>query len=217
MTLAKTMAEDCCATHANSLAACGCPDKWIMSSSTSSEKLKLAKGENPYDASHFYFFAGSLGVMGAGMLTGCWIAMRHLKEKENFHFDIRKHRQPAVMAARALGYGTLLCLGTFGVLGAGFCYAADIRNLRDFDVFMRGSLKLFEPPVNKDPQVQRERELVDKLTEDQQLEYVWKKYFEEEAQVAQHIHDGPMPPKVIPEKDRSIVEQIEYIRSKYFD
>jgi hypothetical protein len=172
--------------------------------------------DNPYDQSTFYFFAGSLGVFSTGMMAGVFIAMRHLKEKENFHFDMRKHKLPAVMAARALVYGTILCVGTFGVLGSLFCYANDIRNVREFDTYMRTNLKFFEPPVNKDPDVQRENELIGKLTEEQQMEYVWKKYFEDEAQVTEHIKDGPVPVKVIPEKDRSILEQIEYIRSKYF-
>jgi len=180
------------------------------------DKLVIKEGDNPFDQSTFYFFASALGVFGAGMCTGVFIAMRHLKEKENFHFDIRKHRTPAIMATRAFGYGSLLCLGTFGVLSSAFCYAADIRSVRDFDRYMRNNLEVIRPEINKDPAVQRERELVEKLSESQQMEYVWKKYFEDDAQVVKELPDGPEPEHTIPESGRTVLEQVEYIRNKYF-
>lgn len=179
---------------------------------------KERKNDNPYDQSMSYFLLGSLGVFSTGVLAGVFIAMRHLREKENFHFNFRQHRTPAIMATQALVYGSALALGTFGVAGAAFCYTNDIRNVNDFDHFMRRNLEPFQPPVSKDPIVIRERELVDKLDESKQLEYVWKKYFEDEAQVVKHIpDDGDSPPPLepIPEENRTIVQQLEYIKRKY--
>ena len=52
-----------------------------------SSETNYRKPENPFDQSTFWFFAGSFGVFSAGMCGGVFIAMRHLREKENFHFN----------------------------------------------------------------------------------------------------------------------------------
>ena len=192
--------------------------------------------ENPYETSMFTWLTGSLGMLCGGTVIGVGIAMRHMKNHENFQFNMAKHRTPVMMATRALMYGTALSIGSFGVGMASFLYITDIKTPQEFALYMKKTLKPFETPATKDPLLQKEIELVSRLDEEHQLKYLWSQYFteaheevdkrlkEDEEEFIKNggnlddLRSGKTTidlEKIINKKDRTISEQMQYINEKY--
>ena len=88
--------------------------------------------DRPPVVSRTTFFAGSLGTVSAGILFGLYRVNR-LSVKENLL--IPKHISPSTaygIAAKALIYGTALCVGSFAGVGAIFAYTSKITTLDQF-------------------------------------------------------------------------------------
>ena len=90
-------------------------------------------GPNDIGLSKTAFFAGSLGIFSSGMLFGVYRVMR----KENAKLNAKAQRNQIFFAARALGWGTVLCLGAFAGAGAVFSYTTKVTTLSEFDVWAK--------------------------------------------------------------------------------
>ncbi|KAJ1442000.1 hypothetical protein B484DRAFT_390433 [Ochromonadaceae sp. CCMP2298] len=95
------------------------------------------------------FFAGSLGVFSSGMLFGVYRVMR----KEDAKLSHIAQRSQVMLAMRALGWGTVLCLGSFMGAGALFSYTTKVTTFQGFDHWMKGigtGLNIPTPHAPKD-------------------------------------------------------------------
>lgn len=91
------------------------------------------KGPEDIGFSRTTFFAGSLSVFGGSLLFGVYRVFK----KEKTKLDIKAQRPHVMLALRALGYGTALCLGAFAAAGAAFSYTTKVTTLQEFDTWAR--------------------------------------------------------------------------------
>lgn len=77
------------------------------------------------------FYAGSLGIFSLGTLVGVYRVYK-LSKKENLTIPKGSGANASVVAARALLYGTALCLGTFSGAAALFAYTSKITTPEEF-------------------------------------------------------------------------------------
>ena len=80
----------------------------------------------------------STGLFALGFAVG----FRRIVRREKFLFSVKDHHTPAMVATKALGIGTLLCLGTIGSAVAVTSYTTGINTLLDFERFAK---KITEP------------------------------------------------------------------------
>jgi len=98
----------------------------IMSSIKTPDDIGFTKAQ---------FFAGSLAVFGGGLLFGVHRATR----RENVRFtSILSRRSQVLFALSALGWGSVLCLGSFAAAGATFSYITKVTSLQEFDTWAKG-------------------------------------------------------------------------------
>jgi hypothetical protein len=93
--------------------------------------------ENQSKVSWPFIIGGSVGMFSIGLLTGVYQAFRYEKTK----FDIKVHGPPMIMAGKAFVYGTMLCFGTFGVLGVSFCSLTGISSIHEFEIAAKQALR----------------------------------------------------------------------------
>ena len=74
------------------------------------------------------FLGVSLGMFGRGMVGG----VAYIFRQEKVKFDRHTHGRPALVAARALLYGTILACGTFGAGLGLFVKFTGITNVKQF-------------------------------------------------------------------------------------
>lgn len=82
-----------------------------------------------------------LGFLGLGMLGGVYRVFHNEKVK----FDSKTHGPPMRVASRALLYGTLLCLGTFGVAGSIFVNVSGVKTFRQFGRLVKTTFNIADP------------------------------------------------------------------------
>lgn len=71
---------------------------------------------------------------------------RHLRS-EAFALSLRHHATPLAIATRALAYGTVLCLGSFLLVGGTLSVCSGVYSLRRLDEALRARLApLRRPP-----------------------------------------------------------------------
>lgn len=99
----------------------------VMSNNNSSSSS--IKSADDIGISKSAFLTGSVGAFSAGMLLGVWRVTR----KEQTRITVKTHRPQILFALSALGWGTVLCLGTFGLAGAVFSYSTGVTTIREFD------------------------------------------------------------------------------------
>jgi hypothetical protein len=149
------------------------------------------------------FFVGSLGAFSLGMFLGVkWIMKRE-------QMDVAPNEKVVGMrlAGRALGLGTLLCLGSFAGIGALFIGATGITTVNEFGAFARGIV--YKTGL---------QQLIEKVDPDKD-----KESKEVEQQLEQMLNDFWNPPPKVersrPENEKSQVNGsrvkiIEEIREK---
>jgi hypothetical protein len=118
------------------------------------------------------FFGGSFAAVGLGMLIG----FQRVASKENFKLNIKAHTVPFAVATKALVAGTLLCFGTFGVVTATFITATGITSLSEFSISARKAFSGFDLQ-KKSPSALEDEMNTKGMNENQELDYVSKKYF----------------------------------------
>lgn len=89
------------------------------------------------------------------------------------------HGTPALIAARALLYGTILCVGTFAGVGSVFVATTGISSFKEFhQAATRQAAKVDFLPKDKE-EVIREKAIVKKMNENEEMNYFYNKVFPE--------------------------------------
>eukprot|EP01039_Chlorochromonas_danica_P003644 gene3644-3989_t len=96
-----------------------------------------SNSNNPPPISRTTFFISSAGIFSLGMLFGVHRVMK--KEKADVP-ALRHSAPPAFMAARALGWGTVLCLSAFTCTTVAFSLLTGIESTSQFATAARQKL-----------------------------------------------------------------------------
>lgn len=113
------------------------------------------------------FLVGSLGIFSVGVLMGVLMIMRREKYKL-----APKDRTAAIgMASKALGLGTLLCVGSFAGIGGLFIGATGISTVQEFGVFAKKIVQSTGLPSTP------ENETIDRDLETKEFEEEFEKVF----------------------------------------
>ena len=112
------------------------------------------------------FLAGSVGAFSAGLLFGVWRVTR----KEQTRITVKTHRPQILFALSALGWGTVLCLGTFGLAGAIFSYSTGVTTISEFDSWAK--------TVGRGMNIPKPLETEKSQAESRQIESDLNKFFE---------------------------------------
>eukprot|EP01038_Epipyxis_sp_PR26KG_P006893 gene6893-9445_t len=144
-----------------------------MKSSNNSVDSKPSK---PSFISKTSFYVGSLATISFGFLFGVSLVFRKndeiapLKSVRGAKID---KSSAFLMATKALGLGTMLCLGTFFGVGSIFVATTGITSVKEFDVAARSIGVLFKP---KEKEYSNEEKLEHEQHEQDMNDFL-KEYF----------------------------------------
>lgn len=96
----------------------------------------------------------SCGFFSTGVMAG----MMTVFKREKFKFNLREQVSPALLGMRALGFGSLLCLGVFSAGIGVFTLATGIHTGPQLEQFFTNKLKVFASPESKMPKEIDEKE-----------------------------------------------------------
>jgi len=128
-------------------------------SSTSSPFWKM-----PAISDEALVIGGSLVFFSLGMALG----MRVMMKREKFMFGIRSEH--VGLATKALMYGTVLSVGTFGVSTVLFMQATGIRTPKEFGDILRGKLAEVES-IQPAPDLAKDIDEKNKMTTEEEMAY----------------------------------------------
>ncbi len=118
-----------------------------------------------------FFFTGSLGVFSLGMMIG----IQRIMKKEGHNLPPENRSAAAGLAAKALGVGTLLCLGAFAAGSAIFVGVTGITTVEQFGEFARKMVHGTGLPKTTEGRSQEEEEESKKA--EQELEKILNDFF----------------------------------------
>jgi hypothetical protein len=123
-----------------------------------------------------WFYGGSFAALSAGMLGGFWYTLKREGVKS---LSYQTHGTPALVASRALFYGTVLCVGTFAGVGSVFVATTGISSFKEFhEAATRTTQKVDFLPKDKD-EVKKEKDFVKMMNEEEEMSYFYNKVFPE--------------------------------------
>jgi len=125
-----------------------------------------------WESSRVWFYATSFGAMSAGMLGGFYYTLRREGVKS---LSVQTHGTPAMVATRALFYGTVLCVGTFAGLGSAFVATTGISSFREFHDAATKQTSKVEFLTKEPEETTKEKILVRKMDENEEMSYFWGK------------------------------------------
>ncbi len=119
------------------------------------------------ESSYMWF----LGTCAAITLTGVIIGVRRQLKREKFTFVMKEHQSSAILAFKALFYGTAICAGTFTAGTIAVSKAYDLKTPEDFAEIMKKNLS---PLFVKTPEFVKDEESIKGMSESEELDY-WSK------------------------------------------
>jgi hypothetical protein len=111
------------------------------------------------------------GALSAGFLGGVWYQFR----KSKFKFNLQEHHSELKFAGTAFLAGTVLCLGTFGVLTSAFMYTTGVSSFLEFSYFMKTTFqgRKIDGPSEE---MKKETKIFEGMTREQEWEH-WSSKF----------------------------------------
>jgi hypothetical protein len=131
------------------------------------------------------FLGYSLAIIGGGMLMGVYRGL----QQEKVHFNLKTHGPPMAIASKALVYGTLLCFGTFAGLTATFLATTGITSTTELANSAQRAFSTFDNENYTTEAAKKDREMIKGMTEDEEMEYLQRKYFSDVEKKA--VRKGP--------------------------
>ena len=99
-----------------------------------------------------------IGLSCAFFSTGVVAGMMTVFRRENFKFKLKEQVSPALLGMRALGLGSLMCLGVFSAGIGVFTVSTGIHSGTQLEQFFTQKLKIFASPDSKLPKETDEKE-----------------------------------------------------------
>lgn len=99
-----------------------------------------------------------VGLSCGFFATGVSIGMMSVFKREKFQFKLKEQVSPALLGIRALGLGSLLCLGVFSAGISIFTLSTGIYTGPQLEHFFTQKLKVFASPETKYPKEIDEKE-----------------------------------------------------------
>ena len=96
----------------------------------------------------------SCGFFASGVAAGVMTVFR----RENFKFKLKEQVSPALLGIRALGLGSLMCLGVFSAGIGVFTLTTGLHTGPQLEQFFTQKLKIFASPDSKLPKESDEKE-----------------------------------------------------------
>ena len=109
-----------------------------------------------------------LGACATVIMGGVAVGMRRQLKKEKFVFKMKEHGSSAVLAFKALFYGTVLSVGSVGIGGTVFCKYNNIQSTQEFAKFMKEKIGVLWA---KSPEFIEEEKTIKGLSEKEELSY----------------------------------------------
>jgi len=111
------------------------------------------------------------GALSAGFLGGVWYQFR----KSKFKFNLQEHHSELKFAGTAFLAGTVLCLGTFGVLTSAFMYTTGVSSFLEFSYFMKTTFQ-GKKIDGRSEEMKKETKIFEGMSREQEWEH-WSKKF----------------------------------------